>query len=219
MRIIADHTIPFLQGVIEPLGDVSYIASGQFTKEAVRDADLLIVRSVDRCNREILEGSRVKLITTATIGFDHIDTAYCAEAGIVWKNAPGSNAESVAQYVVTSLMALSLRMGKPLAGQTIGIVGVGHVGSRVARLCRALGMQLLLNDPPRAAREGEQGFVSLAEIAEKADIITFHTPLIREAPWQTWHLADQAFVDSLQRKPVLINTCRGAVFDTRSILQ
>lgn len=218
MHIVADNTIPYLKGVIESLGEVRYLSSGEFTAAAVRDADVLIVRSVDKCTREILEGSRVKLITTATIGFDHIDTAYCDEAGIVWKNAPGSNARSVAQYVLGSLMTLSLRTGASLKGKTIGIVGVGHVGKEVETLCGIAGMHVLRNDPPRAELEGDSGFVSLQTIAGEADIVTFHTPLTREGKYPTFHLADRSLIDSFQRKPWFINTCRGAVHDTDALL-
>lgn len=218
MKIIADNTIPFLKGIIETAGDVTYLTSEQFTAEAVRDADVLIVRSVDKCSRNILEGSRVKLITSATIGFDHIDTAYCDEAGIVWKNAPGSNSQSVAEYILSCLMVMSLRTGESLAGKTVGIVGAGHVGTKVEKLCRTCGIKVILNDPPRALEEGSGGFVSLGEIAEECDIITFHTPFIREGCFPTYHLANVEFIDSLKRKPWLINSCRGSVFDTEAVL-
>ncbi|OAV69466.1 Erythronate-4-phosphate dehydrogenase [Bacteroidales bacterium Barb6XT] len=218
MVIAADNTIPFLKGVIEPLGEVRYLSSGEFTAEAVREADVLIVRSVDKCTQGVLEGSRVKLITTATIGFDHIDTGYCDAAGIVWKNAPGSNARSVAQYLVACLVTLSIRTGTPLQGKTIGIVGVGHVGKEVETVCAAFGMRILRNDPPRAEKEGEAGFVSLDTVTEEADIITFHTPLTKEGKHATWHLANESFLRKLKRKPWVINSCRGAVCDTKVLL-
>ena len=145
MKIVADNTVPFLKGIAELFAEVVYLDSKAFTPEAVRDADALIVRSIDKCTRELLEGSRVRLITTATIGFDHIDTHYCEEAGITWRNAPGCNAASVAQYVLVSLIAIALRRGESLAGKTIGIVGVGHVGSIVARYAEAWGMRVLLH--------------------------------------------------------------------------
>ncbi len=219
MRIIADNTIPYLKGVLEPIADVSYLNSREFTPENIRDADVLIVRSVDKCTRELLEGSRVRLITTATIGYDHIDTHYCDEAGIAWKNAPGCNAASVGQYVLSSLLTVALRKGKTLRGKTVGIVGVGHVGGIVERLCEAMGMRVLRNDPPRAEREGGDGFVSLETIAEEADIITLHVPLALEGRFATRHLADDAFFNRLRRKPWFINSCRGAVHDTRALLR
>lgn len=219
MRIIADNTVPYLKGVLEPVADVSYLDSKAFTPMNIREADALIVRSIDKCTRELLEGSRVRLITTATIGYDHIDTHYCEEAGITWKNAPGCNAASVGQYVLSSLVAVALRKGERLAGKTIGIVGVGHVGSIVARHCETMGMRVLRNDPPRAEQEGEAGFVSLETIAREADIITLHVPLTKEGRFATRHLADQAFFDRLGRKPWFINSCRGAVHDTQALLR
>ena len=104
MKIVADNTVPFLKGIAEPIAEVKYLTSKEFTPENVQDADILIVRSIDKCTRELLEGSRVKLITSATIGFDHIDTRYCDKAGITWKNSPGCNAVSVAQYVLSGLV-------------------------------------------------------------------------------------------------------------------
>ena len=218
LKIVADNTVPYLKGVLEPVAEVVYLPSRSFTPENVHDADALIVRSIDKCTRSLLVGSRVRLITTATIGFDHIDTHYCEEAGIAWHNAPGCNAASVGQYVVAALLTLSLRTGEPLAGKTIGIVGVGHVGKIVARQCALLGMHVLLNDPPRAAQEGEAGFVSLERLSKESDIITMHVPLTREGDYPTYHLADATFFQGLQRKPWFINSCRGAVHDTEALL-
>lgn len=219
MRIVADNTIPFLKGIIEPLGEVRYLASGQFTAKAVKEADVLIVRSVDKCTREILEGSHVKLITTATIGFDHIDTEYCEEAGIAWKNAPGCNARSVGEYIIACLVVYSMRTNEVLQGKTIGIVGAGHVGSKVEALCKVLGMRVLINDPPRAEKEGSDGFVPLDRIAAESDIITFHTPLTKSGAYPTWHLASDTFLKKLRKIPLLINASRGAVFDTEAFRQ
>lgn len=218
MKIIADNTVPYLKGIAEPIADVRYLNSNEFTRENIQDADALIVRSIDKCTRELLEGSRVKLITTATIGFDHIDTQYCEEAGITWKNAPGCNAVSVAQYLLASLLTVALRRNEPLQGKTIGIVGVGHVGKEVEKLCTAYGLQVLRNDPPRAEEEGENGFVSLDTIAGEADIITFHTPLTKEGRFATRHLTNEDFFNKTRRKPWFINASRGAVHDTPALL-
>lgn len=219
MKIIADNTVPYLKGIAEPFAEVEYLNSNQFTPQSVQKADALIIRSIDKCTRELLEDSCIKLITTATIGFDHIDTDYCREAGIVWKNAPGCNAVSVAQYVLASLVSLSLRKRETLKGKTIGIIGVGHVGKEVEKLCTAYGMHILRNDPPRAAAEGADGFVSLETISREADIITFHTPLTKDGPFATRHLADRTFFHSLQKKPWFINASRGAVHDTEALLE
>lgn len=219
MKIVADNTVPYLKGILEPIANISYLNSNEFTPTNIREADALIVRSIDKCTRELLEGSRVRLITTATIGYDHIDTHYCDEAGITWKNAPGCNAASVGQYVLSSLISVALRKGEDLRGKTIGIVGVGHVGSIVERLCEAMGMRVLRNDPPRAEKEGNEGFVSLDTIAKEADIITLHVPLTKEGRFATYHLAGKDFFNKLARKPWLINSCRGAVHDTQALLQ
>lgn len=219
MNIVADNTVPYLKGIAEPVANVTYLNSKEFTPEQIQDADVLIVRSIDKCTRELLEKSHVKLITTATIGFDHIDTAYCHEANICWKNAPGCNAVSVAQYLFASIITMALRKKEDLSGKTIGIVGVGHVGKEVEKLCKAYGLNVLRNDPPRAEIEGEEGFVSLDTIAEQADIITFHTPLTKEGRHATYHLANQAFFDKLQRKPWFINASRGAVHETEALLE
>ena len=219
MKIVADNTVPYLKGVAEPIADVTYLTSNEFTPDRIHDADALIVRSIDKCTRELLEGSRVRLITSATIGFDHIDTRYCDEVGITWKNSPGCNAVSVAQYVLAGLITTALRKGETLQGKTIGIVGVGHVGKEVEKLCTAYGMKVLRNDPPRAEAEGESGFVPLDTIAAQADIITFHTPLTKEGRFATRHLADAAFFGKLRRKPWFINASRGAVHDTQALLQ
>lgn len=218
MKVIVDNKIPYIKEAINRIADeVVFLPGADFTKEAVKDADALIVRTRTRCNRELLEGTQVKFIATATIGYDHIDTEYCREAGITWTNCPGCNAGSVEQYVRSVLGLLQRKKGLDLKNATIGIVGVGHVGSRVARMAKLLGMRVLLNDPPRADK-GESGFVDLATIARECDVITFHTPLIQEGTYRTYHLVDKVFLFSLKRAPYLINSSRGEVVDTASLL-
>ena len=219
MKVIVDNKIPYIKGNIEKIADeVVYLPGNAFTKEEVMDADALIVRTRTLCNKELLAGSRVRFIATATIGFDHIDTAYCREAGIEWTNCPGCNAGSVEQYVHASLLLLKHRKGLELENATLGIVGVGHVGKRVQRMAEALGMRVLLNDPPREDN-GEDGFVSLQTIAEESDVITFHTPLNREGKYRTFHLADVSFFDGLKRIPYIINSSRGEVVDAIALLE
>lgn len=219
MKIVADCTVPYLKGAAETFAQVRYIAPGEFVRENISDADVLIVRSIDKCTREVLENTRVKLITTATIGFDHIDTAYCEAAGIRWVNAPGCNAVSVGQYILASLIVTARKTGEPLAGKTLGIIGAGHVGTQVERLAEAFGLRVLRNDPPRALREGAGAFVSLKTIAEEADIVTVHTPLTRSGEFPTFHLAGRSFFGSLRRRPWFINAARGAVHDTEALLE
>ena len=219
MKIVADDTIPFLKGIAEPEAEVIYLPAKGFTPEAIRDADVLIVRSIDKCTPALLSGSSVQLITTATIGFDHIDTHYCETHGIAWENAPGCNAPSVGQYVFASLLALALRRGETLEGKTLGIVGVGHVGREVERLASTWNMRILRNDPPRAEAEGQKGFVSLEEIAAESDIVTLHVPFTREGRYPTYHLAHAGFFQMMKRGAWFINSCRGAVHDTEALIQ
>lgn len=218
MKVVIDHKIPYIKEAIGRIADEAVFLPGEaFTPEAVRDADALIVRTRTRCDRRLLEGSRVKFIATATIGFDHIDTAYCREAGIAWTNCPGCNAGSVEQYIHSVLLLLQEKKGLDLQKATLGIVGVGHVGSRVKRMAEELGMKVLLNDPPRADR-GEEGFVDLQTIIRKCDVITFHTPLNREGKYSTYHLVNEDLLFSLERTPFIINASRGEVVDTASLL-
>ena len=218
MKVIVDNKIPYIREALESLADeVIYLPGQAFTPEVVKDADALITRTRTRCNRELLEGSNVRFIGTATIGFDHIDTEYCREAGITWTNCPGCNAGGVEQYVHAVLLLLQREKGICLKDSCLGIVGVGHVGSRVKHMAERLGMRVLLNDPPRAD-QGEEGFTDLKTLTEECDIITFHTPLIREGKYRTYHLADADFFQSLKKKPTVINTSRGEVFETQAVL-
>lgn len=218
MKVIIDNKIPYIKESIERIADeVVYLPGNKFTPETVHDADALIIRTRTCCDRRLLEGSRVKFIATATIGYDHIDTKYCRENGVEWTNAPGCNASSVAQYLHATLLLLKLRKGCSLSGSCLGIVGVGNVGKKIKSMAEALGMRVLLNDPPRADK-GENGFSDLQTLATECDIITFHAPLNREGKYKTFHLANSAFFNSLQKKPVIINTSRGEVIETASLL-
>ncbi len=216
MKFIIDDKIPYIQGALEPFGEVLYLSGPKTTPETTRDADAIITRTRTNCNEQLLAGSSVKIIATATIGFDHIDTHYCDKAGIVWTNAPGCNSKSVEQYIASALFVLAERKGLELKGKTIGVVGVGQVGSKVAKVCELFGMNVLLNDPPRARQEGQEGFCSLERIMQEADFITLHVPLITQGEDATYHLADERFFQALKRKPILFNSCRGEVLDTNS---
>lgn len=220
MKVIVDDKIPFIKGEIEKIADeVIYLSGRAFTPDIVKDADALVVRTRTQCNRQLLEGSSIRFIATATIGFDHIDTDYCRKANICWENAVGCNSSSVEQYIHSALLLLSKEKGITPNQWTMGVIGVGHVGSKVVQLGKRLGMKVLLNDPPRAAQEGTTGFSSLEELAEQCDLLTFHTPLNRNGAFNTFHLADQLFFARLQRQPVLINTSRGEVVETEALLK
>lgn len=217
MKIVIDDKIPYVSGAVDRMGQAVYLPGAAIGPDDVRDADALIVRTRTRCDRRLLEGSRVQFVATATIGFDHLDTAWLARAGIAWANCPGCNAASVAQYVESSLILLRRAGLLPATGGVVGVVGVGHVGSKVAAAARALGFDVLPCDPPRHEREGGT-FYGLDELAERADVVTFHTPLTFDGPHPTFHLADEAFFARLRRRPVVMNSGRGEAVDTQALL-
>lgn len=216
LNIIIEKNVPFVSGLLDPYANVRYLAPEDITPEAVRDADALIIRTRTRCDEGLLVRSRCKLIATATIGTDHINLDYCRRRGITVVNSPGCNAPAVAQYVFGSLMSV---VNRPLQSQTIGIVGVGHVGKIVERWARGLDMRVLRCDPPRQRAEGGDDWSDLGTVAREADIITLHTPLVRTGEDATYHLVDEAFLASLRRSPILINSARGPIFDTQAVIK
>ena len=216
MKIVVDDKIPYIRETICQLADETVFLSGAaITADDVRDADVLVVRTRTRCNRQLLEGSKVQLVVTATIGYDHIDTQWLQEAGIRWTNCPGCNSGSVAQYVECALLLLEQQKGLSLHESTIGIVGCGHVGSKVKAVAERLGMQVLVCDPLL----DNPSFVSLDEIERRCEVITFHVPLTCEGQYATWHMADEDFFHRLPRVPYIINTSRGEVVDNQALLK
>ena len=212
MKAVIDRAIPYVKGVLEPYAEVLYIDGCDFSRRDVADADLLIIRTRTRCDKALLEGSRVRMIATATIGFDHIDLDYCAARGIRVVTAAGCNAAGVLQWVAAALALLSTDEGWSPQERTLGSVGVGNVGSRVERYARAWGFKVLLCDPPRQEREGGN-FLSLDEVAAKADIITFHTPLDST----TRHLINDDLIKKIPANGVIINASRGEVASTEAL--
>jgi len=219
MTFIIDDKIPYIKGVLEPFGEVLYLPGASITPSVVKNATALIIRTRTRCDATLLEGSSVSYIVTATIGYDHIDTAYCQAAGIQWMNAPGCNADSVVQYVASALLTLSQRNDFLLKGKTMGVVGVGQVGSKVALMAESLGMRVLLNDPIRSRNEGSAAFCSLDTLLQEADIISLHVPLTYIGEEATFHLVDDAFLQRVARNPILFNTCRGEVIHAASVIE
>lgn len=219
MKIVIDDKIPYIREAIKRLGCEAVYKNGSgIGSDDVRGADALIVRTRTRCDGRLLDGSGVKFVATATIGFDHIDAAYMRRAGIEWMSCPGCNAASVAQYVRSVLLLLKRDRGARLGGMTIGIVGCGHVGSKVKAVAEEYGMRTLVCDPPRQERGDGGPFVAMDSIEREADIITFHVPLTGDGPHPTRHLADEAFFSRLGRRPIIINTSRGAVVDNKALL-
>lgn len=217
MKIVCDNKIPFLKGALEPYAQVVYLPGSETTSDVVCDADAIITRTRTKCNESLLKGSKVKMIATATIGYDHIDTRWCESNGIEWTNAPGCNSWSVQQYIGSLLVTMSRELGFSCKQKTLGVVGVGNVGSKVARIGALLGFKVLLCDPPRARREGTAGFVTLDEIIDKSDIITCHVPLQRSGEDCTFHMIDAARLASMRRDQILINSSRGEVVDCNAL--
>lgn len=207
LKIVADKAIPFLEGIFDPYADMTYLPGDKIGPEDVRDADVLMVRTRTKCNADLLEGSKVKFIATATIGTDHIDFPYCDSKGIVVRNAPGCNAGGVMEYVFSALYGLASRKSISLQGDTIGIIGVGHVGSLIERMGRALGFKILKCDPPRAEAEGSFGFCDLEYLLQNSQIVTLHVPLDET----TRGMANSEFFSLMQPGAFFINAARGEV--------
>ena len=224
MKVVVDDKIPFIRGQVEHLADeVVYLPGNAIGREDVHDADALIVRTRTLCNRELLEGSQVRFIATATIGYDHLDTHYLQEAGITWTNCPGCNATSVAQYVRNGLLEAEEAGLIALSEATLGIIGYGHVGTAVANAMRPYVKQILINDPPLEAKsEGARTdiqFSTIEALQSSCDIITLHTPLTFDDPYPTHYLVDEAFLQGLKRRPILINAARGGIVDEEALIR
>jgi erythronate-4-phosphate dehydrogenase len=216
MKIVADQNIPFVEQCFSPLGEVTAVPAGQINPKLAADADILLTRSVTKVGPDLLEASRVKFVATATSGFEHIDTEFLKSRQIGFAYAPGSNANSVAEYVVAALLAVAAKHKLQLDTKSIGIIGAGHIGSKVAAKTAALGMNVLLNDPPLRRQSNDPKYLPLQEI-RSCNFITMHTPLTLEGTDKTFHLADEAFFDSLTDGAFFINTARGPVADTRAL--
>jgi erythronate-4-phosphate dehydrogenase len=216
-KIVADDKIPFLKGVLEPCADIVYLPGAKISPADVADADAIFTRTRTKCNAALLQGSSVKLIATATIGYDHIDTAWCEANGIRWVNAPGCNSSSVQQYITAVIVTWAKERALSLPELTLGVIGVGNVGSKVAKAGKALGMRVLLNDPPRAEKEGPEQFTALDELLQQSDIVTCHTPLTKETPYPTHHLASERFFEQMKAGAFFINSSRGPVTDSAAL--
>ena len=207
-QVIIDKGIPFLEGVFPPEIEVLHLSPEDITPESVRYADALFVRTRTQINKELLHGSNVRFVATATIGFDHIDQDYCREAGIHWVSCPGCNAQAVCDYVEEAIS--SIKSGKNAL--TIGIVGYGHVGKLVAQMAQRRGYQVLLSDPPLGIG------MSLEQLAPLCNVLTFHTPLTREGEYPTYHLCDANILRLCKPGTLIINAARGGVIDEQALL-
>ncbi|MEZ3499295.1 4-phosphoerythronate dehydrogenase PdxB [Pantoea sp. KPR_PJ] len=219
MKILVDENMPYAQALFSRTGSVLAVPGRPLPQQELNDADGLMVRSVTQVNEALLAGKPVKFVGTATAGTDHIDDAWLQQAGIAFSAAPGCNAIAVVEYVFSALLLLAERDSFDLRDRTVGIVGVGNVGGRLQKRLEAWGVKTLLCDPPRADRGDEGDFRSLDELVAEADILTFHTPLFKEGPYKSWHLADAALLMALKPNAILINACRGPVVDNAALLE
>jgi erythronate-4-phosphate dehydrogenase len=216
MRIVADENIPLLDAFFSGIGEIRRYPGRTLDRAAVADADILLVRSVTKVTRELLEGTPVRFVGTCTIGTDHLDLDYFNDAGIQWSSAPGCNARGVVDYVLGSLLTLAEIEGADLTQRTYGVVGAGQVGGRLIKVLRGLGWNVLVCDPPRQAQEGGD-YVSLDEIVARCDVISLHTPLSKTGDLPTWHLFDRARLLALKPGAWLINAARGPIVDNSAL--
>ncbi|MGA7160214.1 MAG: 4-phosphoerythronate dehydrogenase [Bacteroidota bacterium] len=216
MRVVVDKNNPLVGEAFRQFGEVQALGTKEITKEALRDADIVIIRSETKVTKELLDGSKVKFVGTATIGTDHVDLEYLSSHGIGFASAPGSNANSVAEYFVSAVLTLAKRKGFTLAGKTLGVVGVGNVGSKVVRNAKALGMNVLKNDPPLARATADPSYVPINKLMG-ADIITLHVPFTKSGNDPTYHLINDTLIRKMNQGTILFNTARGAVVDGEAL--
>lgn len=213
IKIVIDRDIPFLEGIFEPFAVVTALEGRHISRCDVADADVLVVRTRTRCDASLLAGSRVRTVITATIGTDHIDTEWCRSNGIAVFNAAGCNARGVLQWVAGVLVHTLRERHLHPSQLTLGVVGVGNVGSLVSRYAGLWGFRVLCCDPPLEERE-TRGYLPVEEIFEKSDIVTLHVPLNDD----TRHMVDDVLLGLLQNR-MLINSSRGEVVDGEALLR
>ncbi|HUS86743.1 MAG TPA: 4-phosphoerythronate dehydrogenase [Bacteroidales bacterium] len=219
MKFVIDDKIPFIKGALEPFGQVRYLEGPAISNSELKDVDALIIRTRTICSKELLSGTRVRFLGTTTIGTDHIDEDWCDQNGVRWTNAPGCNSGSVMQYIASSLLHIFLKFNLRPENLTLGVVGVGNVGSKVVKLARTLGMTVILNDPPRERNEGSTMFVTLSRLLKESDIITLHVPLIMTGRDKTTGMVNDKFLNDMKSGAFLINSSRGKVISENDIIK
>ncbi|MGL4835291.1 MAG: 4-phosphoerythronate dehydrogenase [Shewanella sp.] len=220
MKILVDENMPYVEPLFGDLGTIIPVNGRRLTPEQVRDADVLLVRSVTQVNAALLaDNARLKFVGSATIGTDHVDLAYLAERNIPFANAPGCNAIAVGEFAFMAMLELAQRYHSPLKGKVVGIVGAGNTGSATAKCLEAYGVTVLLNDPLKAAAGDSRTFVSLDTLMQQADIICLHVPITRTGEHKTLHLFDESRLMALKPNSWLINCCRGDVIDNKALIK
>jgi erythronate-4-phosphate dehydrogenase len=216
MKLTVDENITFAREAFSGFGELRLMNGRAISNSELSDTDILIVRSITQVNEDLLKNSKIKFVGTATIGTDHVDLNYLSRNNIVFADAKGCNADSVAEYVFTALLKVASEGKISLKGKTIGVVGIGNIGSRVVKLAYSLGMIVLKNDPPLERKGIGKNYVSLDKILE-ADIITFHVPLNLEGIDKTFHLINETNLEKIKPGTILINSSRGSVIDNRTV--
>ncbi len=218
MKIIADENIPFVSQAFAHLGEVTTLAGRSIDHSSIQNADILLVRSITQINAKLLDNTKVKFVASATSGINHVDSKYLKQNNIAFAHALGSNAISVAQYVVAGICHWSLLNNKPLEQLSIGIIGYGHVGKQLAKICQKLGINCISNDPPLA--ESGQSHLHLESLntALACDIVSLHVPLTTEGKYPTAYLINQRNVSKLKSDGLFINAARGGVVDESALL-
>ncbi len=218
MQILIDENIAYAQEAFSTAGNCTFANGRDFTNALIRDFDALIIRSVTQINRTLLHNTNIKFVGTATIGTDHIDLEYLKEAGIGFAHAPGCNSQSVAEYVFSAISNFVKSRNLEFKNLSIGIIGKGNIGSKVVRMSNAIGMNVMINDPPLQRKTGNNNFVSLSEVLN-ADIVTLHVPLKIKGKDKTYHLIDEKELNRMKDNAMLINSSRGAVVNNNSLLR
>ena len=217
MRFVVDENIPYGPEAFGTLGEVTALPGKSISASDLREADGLIVRTVTQIDASLLEESPARFVGTSTIGEDHVDRGWLNARGIAFASAPGCNANSVGEYLVSAWLTLEERGLLQLQGSTLGIVGYGNVGKKAAEKAAILGIKTKLCDPPLAASGFEAPFLPLDDLLD-CGMITFHVPLTKSGPHATRHLADADWLQRLNPEAVLFNTSRGPVVDNAALL-
>ncbi|WP_044555941.1 4-phosphoerythronate dehydrogenase [Shewanella piezotolerans] len=220
MKILADENMPYVQQLFGDLGTIETVNGRELAAEQVKDADVLLVRSVTKVNQALLENNdKLKFVGSATIGTDHIDLEYLACRNIPFSNAPGCNATAVGEFAFIAMLELAQRFKSPLKGKVVGIVGAGNTGTAVAKCLKAYGIEVLLCDPVLEKKGDSRSFVSLNTLIDKCDVVSLHVPITKTGEHKTWYLFDEARLNSLRENTWLLNCCRGEVIDNRALLR
>ncbi|MFN1649607.1 4-phosphoerythronate dehydrogenase [Vibrio rotiferianus] len=220
MKIIVDENMPYAEELFSQLGEVILKPGRTLTADDLVDVDALMIRSVTKVNAELIsKANKLKFVGTATAGMDHVDQALLQEKGIFFTAAPGCNKVGVAEYVFSAMMVLAQQQGFSVFDKTVGIIGAGQVGSYLEKCLKGMGINVLINDPFKQEEGDSRIFTPLAELIERSDIITLHTPITKDGPYPTHHLIDEKVLNGLRSDQILINAARGPVVDNQALKQ